>query len=101
MEAELRDAPHLNQAEIANPQLFAPLVEYFEHQVYLRTYLVHRATPRTCSNRVANPARVQRDSVNMQAVGMNFLPLTCCLRSCGARAGGCHRCRCDVPRPQS
>ena len=35
MEAELPDAAHLNQAEIANPQLFAPLVEYFEHQLYL------------------------------------------------------------------
>src|SRR6516164_305119 len=35
MEAELPDAPHLNQAEKANPQLFAPLVEYFEHQLYL------------------------------------------------------------------
>jgi len=32
MEAELPDAPHLNQAEIANPQFFAPVVEYFEHQ---------------------------------------------------------------------
>jgi|SRR5215831_6738142 len=35
MEAELPDAAHLNQAEIANPQLYAPLVEYFEHQLYL------------------------------------------------------------------
>jgi hypothetical protein len=35
MEIELPDAPHPNQAEIANPQLFAPLVEYFEHQLYL------------------------------------------------------------------
>jgi hypothetical protein len=35
METELPDAPHLNQAEIANPQLFAPVVEYFEHQLYL------------------------------------------------------------------
>jgi hypothetical protein len=33
MEAELPDAPHLNQAETANPQLFAPVVEYFEHQL--------------------------------------------------------------------
>jgi hypothetical protein len=32
MEAELQDAPHLNHAEIANPQFFAPVVEYFEHQ---------------------------------------------------------------------
>jgi hypothetical protein len=35
MEAELPDASRLNQAEIANPQFFAPLVEYFEHQLYL------------------------------------------------------------------
>src|SRR5215469_11364171 len=35
MEAELQDAPHLNHAEIANPQFFAPVVEYFEHQLYL------------------------------------------------------------------
>ena len=33
MEAELPDTQHLNQAEIVNPQLFAPVVEYSEHQL--------------------------------------------------------------------
>src|SRR5215831_19515675 len=35
MKAEQPKVPRLNQAEIANPQLFAPLVEYFEHELYL------------------------------------------------------------------
>jgi hypothetical protein len=38
-----------------------------------RPDLVHRATPPTCFNCVANPAKVQGDSVNMQAAVSHFV----------------------------
>jgi hypothetical protein len=55
MEAELPDAPHLNQAEIANPQLFAPLVEYFEHQLYL-VHMIAKAENAAASPRLGHYA---------------------------------------------
>ena len=40
-----------------------------------RPDLVHRATPPTCSNCVANPAKVQGDSVNIAVRGVPFFRL--------------------------
>jgi len=81
MEAELPDAPHLNQAEIANPQLFAPLVEYFEHQLYL-VHIIAKAEdaaagPRLghyegCGTKVFRPR-----SVNHESAGPRKAPSAC------------------------
>src|SRR5215469_6770835 len=72
MEAELPDAPHLKQAEIVNPQLFAPPVEYFEHQFYLVQIFGDYELPRTVKQFGQNWALVNSQRRRLSICSFNF-----------------------------